>query len=616
MPGVPPRVAFLSMAGALWLAAASLAAEAESQRIRGTVTLPDGRPAAGADIWLIDTEWLSTTENGETSRSRIQEASKSDAGGQFSFKSLPPEEDFRGHLAVLARDPTGRLGWVTSYAHPNWGDLRVALHDGGEFTGRALDEAGVPLNGVSIEATMFDSSRIYHAGLSEYVGLPAELKRNYEATTSANGSFTIRGLPRQGSLIARVTRPGEAPQRILWNLDRPVELRLEKAGAIAVHLTADDPQAAANREVGFRLADDSPGNAPYRVIANATVQTDLEGNVRVEGLPPGDYEIGVAPDPLGPRWYAANRSSAKVAAGQTAEVAIGLTAGVAVAGTVVDAETKRGLPNLEVGIANLEGNAILEYVRVTTDAEGRYAGFVKPGQVYITVKQTPDVYSLPPQATKAETGEQRSVQLPPIALARSIPVEGIVRDASGKPVAGALVYVTAAPPFGDRLRREVLTTDENGRFKVAGLPADDGFTLHAYTETAVSDGGWLVVPNKQQGDVELQVKPELGFRLRGRVVDERGQPMADIPVRLMWGRGYFSRHSEMSGVSSPLPPVVTGADGRFESRLLWPQDRYTARIFVPGHQITEVPGGSSDQQWVGSPPDTLNVPDIVLKKQE
>jgi protocatechuate 3,4-dioxygenase beta subunit len=352
------------------------------------------------------------------------------------------------------------------------------------------------------------------------------------------------------------------------------------------------------------------------VIASATVKTDAEGKVRVDGLPPGNYEIGVAPDPLGPRWYAVDHSSAKVIAGQTTEVAIGLTAGVAVTGTVVDAETKRGLPHLEVGIGNLVEQAILEYARATTDAEGRYAGFVKPGKIYITVQQTSDEYSLPPQATKAETGQQRSVELPPIALARSIPVEGVVRDASGDPVAGALVYVTAAPPYGDRLIREYLTTDERGRFKVTGLPADDGFTLHAYTETAVSDGGWLVVPNKQQGDVELQVKPELGFRLRGRVVDERGQPMADIPVRLMWGRGYFSRHSEMSGVSSPLPPVVTDTDGRFESRLLWPQDRYTARIFVPGHQITEVPGGRSDQQWVGSPPEALTVPDIVLKKQE
>jgi protocatechuate 3,4-dioxygenase beta subunit len=355
---------------------------------------------------------------------------------------------------------------------------------------------------------------------------------------------------------------------------------------------------------------EQPGLA-YRLHYYLESKTDAEGRLRLEGLPPGEYTINVGDDESGPRWYAKSEGSAKVAAGQTADVAVKLQPGVAVSGRVIEAATGQGIKGVPVQIANVVDHSLIYNSSVTTDQDGRFAGFTKSGQVHVTVTQTPDTYSVPPEATRAETAERQALELPPIALTRSIPVEGIVRDAAGKPVAGAAVYVTAPPPFGDRLRREFLTTDENGRFKVTGLPSDDGFTLHAYTESAVSEGGLIVVPNKQRGEVELLVKPELGFRLRGRVVDEQGKPLKDIPVRIMWYRGYFSRHSQLSSVGSMLPPVITDGEGRFESRILWPQDRYGAQIFTPGYELRSPPSRSVDW-WVGSSADTRTVPDIVL----
>jgi protocatechuate 3,4-dioxygenase beta subunit len=613
MPGVFVRVAGVLIVASLVWSHANQGVAADPQVIRGVVTLPDGQPAANTEVWLVETVWLSPSENGEFSRSRIQESTKTDAAGRFTFRAAPPAEDFRDRLAVVARDAAGRLAWVTSYAHLNWGDLRLAPADVAVCVGRVLDEAGQPLAGVEVVAVNLNVAKIENEGSSSFVLLPPELAQDYRATTAADGAFSIPRLPRQGSVTARFTRSGDAPLRADWNLGSPLELRLARPGALAIQLAAQDPAGGANRSVSVRRAE-QPGLA-YRSHYYVESKTDVEGRLRLEGLPPGEYTINVGDDESGPRWYAKSEVSAKVAADQTAEVAIELLPGIAVSGRVIQAATDQGIAGVSVQIANVVDHSLIYNGSATTDQEGRFTGFTKSGQVYVTVTQTPDTYSVPPEATKAEAGDQQTLELPPIALTRSIPVEGIVRDAAGKPVAGAAVYVTAPPPFGDRLRREFLTTDEHGRFKVTGLPSDDGFTLHAYTESAVSDGGLIVVPNKQRGEVELLVKPELGYRLRGRVVDEQGKPLKDIPVRIMWYRGYFSRHSQLSAVGSMLPPVVTDGEGRFESRLLWPQDRYGAQIFTPGFELHSPPS-RSDAWWVGSPADTQTVPDIVLKREK
>jgi protocatechuate 3,4-dioxygenase beta subunit len=512
-----------------------------------------------------------------------------------------PGDEPRDHLAVLARDKQGQLDWVSSDQTQNWDKLRLALTATHTVSGRVLDEAGKPLAGVVLTSAGLSRFKMDHDSGALFA--PPELARDCQATTTAAGEFTIAGIPSEGSLWVRIARPGETPRNVQWDLGSPVELQLANAGTLSIRLTADDPQAGANRDVVVRLTQTQ--GKPYRFNYYSNPKTDAEGNLRLAGLPPGKYTIFVGQEPIGPRWYADDEIKAEVASGATSEVVVKLQPGVTVAGTVVDAETKRGVPGVQVDIGNV----------VTTDEDGRYRGFVKPGTVSIGVEKVSDEYSRPFERQQIESGDKRSLELAPIELLRSIPVNGVVVDEAGRPVPGALVYVTAASLLGTLESHKPRTTDGAGRFTVKGLPPDDAFLLHAFTENGVNEGGWTVIPERQKGEVQLRVAPKVGFRIRGRVVNEQGQPMADVPVRIGWNYLFSSRHFN-GGTGSFLPPVLTDEQGRFESRLLWPEDRYTAQVIASGYEILEVPGTRSDQQWVGSPTETLEVPDLVLKKEK
>jgi protocatechuate 3,4-dioxygenase beta subunit len=531
----------------------------------------------------------------------VRESTKSDAEGRFAFKATLPGDEPRDHLAVLARDQEGRLDWASSDPGQTWGKLRLMLTPAHAVSGRVLDEAGNPLKGVMLELAGLSRAKMEHDSGANGLFAPPELKLRCQATTTAAGEFTIPGIPGEGNVWVRIARPGEIPRNVQWDLGNPVDLPLVNAGTLSILLTADDPQAGANRDVVVRLTQTQ--GKQYRFNYYSNPKTDAEGNLRLEGLPPGDYSILVGQEPIGPRWYADDEIKAEVASGATSEVVMKLRPGVTVAGAVVDAETKRGVPGVRVDIGNL----------VTTDDDGRYQGFVKPGMVSIGIEKVSDEYSRPFERQQSESGDKRFLEIAPIELLRSIPVNGVVVDDAGKPVPGALVYVTSFELLGSR---PPLTTDDAGRFTVKGLPPDDAFTLHAFSENGVNQGGWTVIPERQEGEVQLRVAPKTGFRIRSRVVNEQGQPMADVPVRIGWNRPYSSRHEGSGRTGSFLPPILTDAEGRFESRLLWPEDRYDAQVIVAGYEILELPGTRSDQQWVGRPPETLEVPDLVLKKEK
>lgn len=113
-----------------------------------------------------------------------------------------------------------------------------------------------------------------------------------------------------------------------------------------------------------------------------------------------------------------------------------------------------------------------------------------------------------------------------IVLDRGCWLTGTVSDASGSPVVGADVRVDAASQASAGFAR----TDANGRFRVGALAESEnafvlveaaGFALHARQPVVLSRGG---------GHVDLSLEPER--ELAGRVLDEEGNPLRDVPVRI------------------------------------------------------------------------------------
>jgi protocatechuate 3,4-dioxygenase beta subunit len=178
-----------------------------------------------------------------------------------------------------------------------------------------------------------------------------------------------------------------------------------------------------------------------------------------------------------------------------------------------------------------------------------------------------------------------------LALRPEAPLRGRVVDGAGKPLAGVRLWAEELWPFGTpslvsvslggyyerhpdllTLERSALrpgaTTDDRGRFVLAGLPADTWVRLRVEDErfglrfvsaptTEPSPGdapnwpGEEVRPATPGGEVTLTLRP--GCRLRGRVVrEDDGKPVAAARVRISVAGLYWSPE-----------PAVTDADGRF-----------------------------------------------------
>lgn len=154
-------------------------------------------------------------------------------------------------------------------------------------------------------------------------------------------------------------------------------------------------------------------------------------------------------------------------------------------------------------------------------------------------------------------------------------VSGVVTDAvTGRPVAGASVSLIAFDQTDDMAprRRAPMLTDTRGRFVFVDLPSTWRFTLWAshpgYSVTdyrdqtgaragvlagrddvmplRVNDGEWL-----RDADLRLWRLGAIG----GRVIDERGEPVVGVAVRL------FSR-SFMAGHQRLVPGAVVTTDDR------------------------------------------------------
>ena len=133
--------------------------------------------------------------------------------------------------------------------------------------------------------------------------------------------------------------------------------------------------------------------------------------------------------------------------------------------------------------------------------------------------------------------------LPSAASAQDASISGVITtdDAAATPVAKASVTLSGAA-----LRPGLVAiTDAAGRYTFTGLPAG-AYTLTAkktthlpmaYGQTMAGRGsGLLVSLAARQQLVGVNWKLPRGAAITGRILDDRGQPMRDVPIVLMYYR--------------------------------------------------------------------------------
>ncbi len=192
--------------------------------------------------------------------------------------------------------------------------------------------------------------------------------------------------------------------------------------------------------------------------------------------------------------------------------------------------------------------------RATTDSDGRFTLPGVPrdrevsswkGPVRVQVSRAGFV-SDAFEPVSVRPGETEDPMV--IALVADAPVEGVVLDADGSPVAGATIHADDAPsPWGARIEVDAVSGDD-GRFRVGGLRAGTRVSLRASSGAFAPSAGVAVVA-PSSAPVVLKLRHHRSFRVR--VVAPGGGDAPSCAVEILGRRADSARVPRHSG-GSPI----------------------------------------------------------------
>lgn len=478
-------------------------------RVTGRLLDGAGRPIAGGEVTLA-----------ESAGAPLPRRETSGAGGAFTFRAVLP-----GTYLVWARAPGHYGGETRTVPVPPGRTVAVELRleRGAVIAGRVLDEAGRPVAGAHLEVSgeTADGAPVALSGSSlgggsalrlEPVGelgvlrgplpfpprVPLPLAAPDEPTrdgyvTDAKGAFRLEGLP-PGRLVVAATHPDHARA-----VSEPLAVEAGRTASVELVLSR-------GQTVRGRVLDEDGGP-----LAGAEVR--LDGRVLAVTDKRGEFVLEHLKLPLRLEAHARGHLPAgrEVAGAGEIELRLERAAG-GLEGVVVD---DRGLP-----IAGARVEAAGQ--TAATDRAGRFRieGLGAGGhRVEVTARGfAPRVFDAVP------LGEEARLELAPGAG-----LSGEVRDARTGAVPAGLELQLALEAAGRTLK----LAHARGRFEEVGL-APGRASLRVTAPGYVAAVQPLELPAADRpGEVtvrDLRVDLERGGVVRGRVVDDFGQPARGAKV--------------------------------------------------------------------------------------
>ena len=582
------------------------ASEADKEVITyaGRVLGPEGKPLAGAQVWV------------EGSYSKVfgfgfRPHAVSDSDGTFRFKvrrdelgdrrpgQSPPE--MRVSLGATAEG----FGGACSYQTKPEDREKVTIWLPAEeiVTGQIVNLEGKPVAGVAVGAAIHrwrtdaDHRPLpYDAPDSPgyYVGNSLPNQDQIKAVTDAEGRFSLRGMSRgwlydvgfsgptivetRARLVARPQKAGVTPGSGIAPPDRP-RPQMPLYGSDFTHVVAPCKPI-----VGFirdkvsgqplaGIAISRPWTRDDDPVASAT--TGKDGSYKLTGLPGGIHTLHVDPPPGTP--YVA--AEFKVAADQpgiepaTFDVLLDRQPGVK--GRVVNSATGKPVSaRIEyrpmADNPGLRGNSLLanpgfrhHAPMVATDAEGQFAMPVLRGRGVLFVRaesgcrpaQLADADRKPGivdgndselidcRPLPAWPADFNGYQLIDVLQGKDLQVEIALTPGRTRPV--VLEFPDGKAHDTNLLGLNPTPHDSRemyypGQTELVGLGEHETRRLYASSHDG-QFGGMVLVRGAESGPVTVKLKP-VGI-LTGRVVDGGGKPIQGISFQLLYDDG-----SEHAGV--------------------------------------------------------------------
>jgi protocatechuate 3,4-dioxygenase beta subunit len=368
-------------------------------------------------------------------------------------------------------------------------------------------------------------------------------------------------------------------------VDEEVELRLAPAASIEVIAGGAFPVGEAGGMAA--LIELRRGREGRR--DPLLVELTEDGRALFADLAPGEFFISAGTPRTGVAFERISLDS-----GESSVVRLELPLAVRLSGRVLESEREVGVEGVEVRIRpSLQGVwREVEELReqsVLTDEAGRYEfPHVHPGNTHIELHS--------PWGDRTQRGLELSGSTGSVDYDFRIDapagLSGVVRDARGRPIEGALVRIgiDRSPPSLHQPKRESsqgtknrsVIADGRGAFRFDNLPAGPNLSLSAaWREDGIYDGRHgaesisgiyrtRLYVGKAREDIELVLEPTAS--VSGVVKDADGQPIERARVELYsdksnrtvrWAREYSSETGEFEVdglIPGPYRVTITHGD--------------------------------------------------------
>jgi len=505
-------------------------AHAETLTATGTVLMPDGEPAAGAEVFVF---WFFSNADGEVDQVEAETTTAED--GIFELTVEGQGDSIRSWPVGAMLEGYG-LGW-TATEPDRLHDLTIRLHEGTTVAGRVVDPTGQPVEGATV--------MVQEVGGDEDSSDSIYPPQRLASETDADGRYEFPGMPVGKQVRLSAYSSGFAPCYFVRGKAEEMsdrEITLEPGGAITGRVVREGEPVPgvrihARREEG------------YHERAWATTRED--GSFAIDQMKAGIQTVYVDPPES---WTAAPVRHVNAPVGEPIDVGeIELIRGGVVNGLVSDRET--GEPVTKVAVTAYPSEEDFPFAGLWTtyaDADGHYELRLPPGRYWLHGDGRGAGYQYrgdEPWLHEVEVADGQSVEgfdmsLTPI---EAHTVTGVVVDEDGRPVEGALVKAAGG------VRGEA-QTDAEGRFQIAG--EGEGMTALL----AIDQRRGLVARAVAHSiDDEPRITLGPGAWATIRLVDPEGNGIARQPVNCRYSVWDQAR---TYGRTLYLPKQFTDQDGR------------------------------------------------------
>jgi hypothetical protein len=519
----------------------------------GSVSGPDGKPAAGASVELYLFE-MDFTLKGVQARSVGR--TTADAEGKFAFSGEALDGSDQTAYCCLAEKKGLSCGWGT-VTEARRGQFAITLTEPQKMIGFVQNPDGTPVSEAEVRLLL-----VAVPGGNEQFMFGIDPVDIFATRTCSAGRFEFGNLPEGATAEFLVKKPGKGTLHTFSPSVNPDAGLTYKASQTDIMLTMQD---------GFRLSgkvvtqdDQRPvkgvsvsamdAQIPINLI-HQPVESGEDGSFAFADLPPGDYRVGITDD----SWIAEAKLVSVSA--DIEDTMLEVTKGGQAEIKVVDGATEEHVSRAQV---NFRCEETGQYQHAVTDEAGTIKKQLLPGTYRVSV-YAPGYRSVNEAGTLVV--ENKKTATLTVKLGGQTKITGLVQGPDGKSVNGAAIKIVP----GSGASREGTTSDEKGQFKIGWDPeqnswAEGEFYLIAFNEAANLAGVTLIGADTEEAVIKLQK----GVEVQGKVLNAAGEPIPGARVSLSF-RG--SRYSSSFGKDTR-----TDAQGVYAFKALAPEQKYSVNI--------------------------------------